>query len=191
MSPKRSLAVFESVSVDGYFTDASNDMSWAYDGATDPEFAEFTAKNAEGGGALVFGRVTYQMMASWWPTPAAAQAMPEVAAGMNAMPKIVFSSSLERADWSGTTLIRTDPVAAMRKLKATAGPDMVILGSGKLVAALAGAGLVDEFQLVTVPLVLGAGRTIFDGIDGPRPMRLVEERTFRNGRIFARYAAGA
>ena len=184
----RSLAVFESVSVDGYFCDANNDMSWAHAGADDPEFAEFTTRNAEGGGALVFGRVTYQMMASFWPTPMAAQAMPEVAKQMNALPKIVFSRSLERAGWENTTLVRSDAVAAMREIKAGDGPDMVILGSGRLVAALAGAGLVDEFQLVTVPVVLGAGRTIFDGVEGRRPLRLTDHRTFRNGRVFARYA---
>lgn len=185
----RSLAVFESVSIDGYFCDARNDMSWAHAGADDPEFAAFTSRNAEGGGALVFGRVTYQMMASFWPTPMAAQMMPEVAKQMNALAKFVFSRTLDRADWRNTTLVRGDAVEAMRELKAGDGPDMVILGSGKLVAALAGAGLVDEYQLVTVPVVLGAGRTPFEGVDGRRPLRLAEHRTFRNGRTFARYVA--
>jgi len=77
------LNMFNSVSLDGYFTDSSNDMSWAHAGGDDTEFQEFVAGNAKGAGALVFGRVTYGMMASFWPTPMAAQAMPEVAAGMN------------------------------------------------------------------------------------------------------------
>lgn len=184
------LSVFDSLSLDGYFTDARNDMSWAYAGADDPEFAEFTAGNASGGGALVFGRVTYQMMAAWWPSPAAAQAMPAVAAGMNALPKFVFSRTLDRADWQNTTLLHGDPVAEVRRLKAAPGPDMVVLGSGTLVSLLAAADLVDEFQLVYVPVVLGAGRTLFEGTDRRRSLKLREQRAFKNGKIFARYATG-
>ena len=84
------LNMFNNVSLDGYFTDSNNDMSWAHAGADDPEVRDFTAGNAKGAGALVFGRVTYQMMAGFWPTPMAAQMMPEVAAGMNRAQKYVF-----------------------------------------------------------------------------------------------------
>jgi dihydrofolate reductase len=184
----RTLSVFESLSLDGYFTDALNDMSWAHAGGDDPEFAAFTAENAQGGGALVFGRVTYEMMASFWPTPAAAEAMPEVAAQMNGLPKIVFSRSLKYAAWQNTTVIQENPVDAMRALKAETGPEMVILGSGTIVSMLAGAGLVDEFQFVYVPIVLGSGRTPFEGNDHRTPLRLLSQRAFRNGRLFARYS---
>jgi dihydrofolate reductase len=187
----RTLSVFESLSLDGYFTDARNDMSWAHAGGDDPEYAAFTAENAQGGGALVFGRVTYEMMGSFWPTPAATQAMPEVAARMNSLPKIVFSRSPKRADWQNTTLIKGDPVDAMRALKSESGPDMVILGSGTIVSMLAGAGLVDEFQFVYVPVVLGAGRTPFEGNDHRTTLRLLGQRAFRNGKLFGRYAPGA
>jgi dihydrofolate reductase len=186
----RTLSVFNSLSLDGYFTDSSNDMSWAHAGADDPEFAAFTAGNASGEGALVFGRVTYQMMAAWWPSSAAKQAMPEVAAGMNRMPKLVFSRTLDRADWENTTLLEGDPVAEMRRLKAEQGPDMVILGSGTIVSLLAGADLVDQYQLVYVPVVLGGGRTLFEGLEHRTTLRLLEERSFRNGKIVARYAPG-
>ena len=77
------LNIFNNVSLDGYFTDSNNDMSWAHAGADDPELREFTVGNAKGAAALVFGRVTYEMMAGFWPTPMAAQMMPEVAVGMN------------------------------------------------------------------------------------------------------------
>lgn len=184
------LSVFNSLSLDGYFTDSRNDMSWAYAGSDDPEFAQFTARNAGGEGALVFGRVTYQTMAAWWPSPAAAQAMPEVAAGMNRMQKLAFSRTLDRADWQNTTLVKGDVVAEMRRLKAEPGPDMVVLGSGTIVSLLAGAGLVDEYQLVYVPVVLGGGRTLFEGLERPAKLRLLEGRTFRNGKIVARYAPG-
>ena len=97
------LNMFNSVSLDGYFTDSSNDMSWAHAGGDNKEFQDFVAGNAKGTNALIFGRVTYEMMASFWPTPMAAQAMPEVAKGMNAAPKYVFSRKLKIANWVGTT----------------------------------------------------------------------------------------
>ncbi len=183
----RKISVFNSISLDGYFTDANNDMNWAHVGGDDPEFAAFTSGNASGGGALMFGRVTYQQMAAFWPSPQAAQMMPEVAAGMNRMQKIVFSRTLERADWSNTQLIADDAVAAARALKAESGPDMVILGSGKIVAQLAQAKLIDAYQFVIVPVVLGAGRSLFEGVDRAA-LKLTESRAFKNGKIVASYA---
>ena len=89
----RKLRVFESISVDGYFTDARGDMGFAH--GTDPDFAAWVGRNAGGGGELLFGRKTYEMMAAFWPTPVAAAQMPEVARGMNAATKYVVSRSLE------------------------------------------------------------------------------------------------
>jgi dihydrofolate reductase len=181
------LVVFDNVSLDGYFVDARGDMSWAH--ADDPEWNAFAAKNAGGrGGTLLFGRVTYQMMASWWPTPAAARAMPEVAAGMNAMPKVVFSRTLKKADvtWENTRLVGRGLETEVKKLKAKRGGTLVVLGSGTLVAQLTAAGLVDEWQVVVHPLVLGAGRTLFEGARAE--LRLTGTRAFKNGNVLLTYA---
>src|SRR5215212_3235832 len=96
------LLVFNNISIDGYFTDKNSDMSWAHH-SQDAEWSDFVSGNAGGNGRLLFGRKTYQQMASFWPTPQAAQMMPAVAAGMNAMPKYVVSRTLARADWQNTT----------------------------------------------------------------------------------------
>ena len=181
----RTLSVFNNISLDGYFTDALNDMSWAH-GADDADFNAFVAGNASGDGVLVFGRITYDMMAGWWPSDMAAQAMPEVAAGMNAMTKYVFSRSMTSADWQNTQVFNEDAVEAMRRLKAGAGGAMVVLGSGSLMSQLAKAGLVDDYQVVVCPVVLGAGRTMFEGIDR-RDLTLTESRAFKNGKVFLRY----
>ena len=87
----RSLGAFVHVSLDGYYCDPRGDMSFAHKPPDDAEWNEFVTTNASSGGMLLFGRKTYDMMAAWWPTEPAARAMPEVAASMNAMPKIVFS----------------------------------------------------------------------------------------------------
>ncbi|HUQ07852.1 MAG TPA: dihydrofolate reductase family protein [Kofleriaceae bacterium] len=185
-----SLTVFNSVSLDGYFTDDNGDMRWAYEVPPDPEFDDFVAGNARGGagsgGAIVFGRVTYEMMAGYWPTPEAAQAMPDVAASMNKMTKYVFSRSLRAAQWQNTRVVKGDVVKEVRRLKADAG-DLVIMGSGSIVAPLVQAGLVDELQLVVTPVVLGAGRTMFEGAEGRHRWTLAKSRVFKNGKVSLTY----
>lgn len=181
------LSVFNSVSADGYFTDAHGDMSWAYAGADDPEWQAFVGGNASGGGALLFGRITYDQMAGFWPTRQAMETMPAVAAGMNRMEKYVASRTMTTAGWANSRVLRGELTDAVRALKAGEGPDIVILGSGSVVAQLAAAGLIDSYQLVVCPVALGAGRTLFDGLAGAVALRLTESRAFRNGKVVNTY----
>jgi dihydrofolate reductase len=181
----RKLIAFENITLDGNFTDKNNDMSWAHN--NDPEWTEFTNGNASGGGMLLFGRVTYDMMAGYWPTEMAMNQMPTVAKAMNAMPKIVFSRTMQRADWSNTQVIRHDIVTEVRKLKNEIGPGMAIMGSGSIVSQLSDARLIDEYQLALHPLALGAGRTIFDGLKSRLDLKFVSSRNFKNGNVFLRY----
>lgn len=183
----RTLSVFNSVTVDGYFTGPDDDMSWAYDGGDDPEWQAFVSGNASDGGTLLFGRVTYDQMAGFWPTPAAMQTMPDVAKGMNRMEKLVVSRTMTSADWANTSVLKGEMVKAVQALKAGTGPDMVILGSGSVVAQLAAAGLIDAYQLVVCPVALGAGRTLFDGLDAPVRLRLTQSRAFQNGKVVNSY----
>ena len=182
----RKLSVFNNFSTDGYFTDARGDMSWAKTG-NDDEFNQFTSENASRGGMLVFGRVTYDLMAGFWPSLQAAQAMPVVAERMNNLPKIVFSKKLTAVAWNNTTLVKDDLADYIWKMKKESGPSMVILGSGSIVAQLTDAGLIDEYQIVLNPIALGAGRTIFDAIKKPLDLKLTQMRAFKNGKIYLRY----
>lgn len=181
----RKISVFDNVSLDGFFTDAKNDMSWAH--KHDDEWNAFASGNASGQGELLFGRVTYEMMAAFWPTPQAAQMLPQVAAGMNAMRKHVFSRTLERVSWQNTALHTGDLVSGVTALKEQPGPDLVVLGSGSIVSQLTAAGLVDEFQIVLNPIVLGRGRTLFETVDRKIPFTLTRTRTFRNGNVVLWY----
>jgi dihydrofolate reductase len=185
----RRLTVFNNVSVDGYFVDAKGGMDFAHKGSDDPEWNEFVSGNASGNGALLFGRATYDMMASFWPTPQAKAAMPAVADGMNRMEKYVVSRSMTDARWNNTTVLKGDLVSTIRGLKQSAGPDIVILGSGSVVAQLAAPGLIDEYQLVVKPVVLGGGRTMFDGIPAPVSLTPTRTRTFGNGSVLLCYDA--
>ena len=183
----RKLAAFIQVSLDGYFADAEGGIGWAHKDAGDGEWNAFVADNARGGGQLLFGRITYEFMASYWPTSMAAANNPVVAERMNGMPKVVFSRTLDDAAWANTTLVDGDLVAEVRKLKQDAGPDMAILGSGSVVSQLAEAGLIDEFQIVVNPVVLGKGSALFDGIRDSLCLKLTSTRSFGNGSVFLRY----
>src|SRR4030095_15173601 len=138
------LMVFNSLSLDGYFTDKSGDMSWAH--KNDAEWNSFVADNAKGECVMVFGRITYEMMASWWPTPQAMKSIPVVADRMNRAPKVVFSRTLEQAQWNKRKMVKTDWAAAIRKMKQKSGPDTLVIGSGTIVSQLAQKGLIDEYQ---------------------------------------------
>ncbi len=181
------LIVFNNVSLDGYFCDRHGSMAWAHAAKPDKEFSSFAARNASGGGSLVFGRVTYEMMAAFWPTEHARRQMPEVAAGMARMTKHVFSRGLNQPGWENTVVHRGNAAARLRALKAKPGRGLAILGSGNLVAQIAGHAVVDEYQLVVTPVVLGGGRTLFEGLKAPIGFALVESRTFRNGKLYLRY----
>lgn len=166
----RQLTVFNQVTVDGFFADVDGDMSWAH--KDDAEWRAFAAENASGGGMLLFGRKTYEQMASWWPTAAAKKSMPVVAQRMNDMPKVVFSRTLEKASWNNTTLVKGDVVDAVRAMKSEPGPGMAVMGSGTIVSQLVEAGLVDQLQVVVNPLVLGKGRSMFAGVERPVTLKL-------------------
>jgi dihydrofolate reductase len=181
----RKLSVFNNVSLDGYFTDDTGDMSWAHD--ADPEWTKFISTNAGGEAELVYGRKTYEMMARFWPSKEAAQAMPDVARGMNRMRKTVFSRTLESVDWENSRLAQGDLVTEMRRMKSEPGPGLVILGSGEIVAQLTQAGLIDSYQLIVVPIVVGRGRTLFEGVTGKPRLKLTQTREFSNGNVVCWY----
>jgi dihydrofolate reductase len=183
--PVRTLSVFNSVSLDGFFTDDASDMSWAH--SQDPEWTKFMSTNSSGEAELVFGRKTYEMMARFWPTKEAAQAMPDVARGMNRMRKTVFSHTLKSADWENSRVAQADLATEIRRMKSEAGPTLLILGSGEIVAQLTQAGLIDSYQIVVVPIVLGNGRTLFEGVTGKPRLELTKSRAFSNGNVIGWY----
>jgi dihydrofolate reductase len=178
--------VFNSVTADGYFTDKKGDMSWAHR-PSDPEWDEFVAGNAQSGGELLFGRVTYEMMASFWPTEVAKKQFPSVADGMNNSPKVVFSRTLDDVAWENTRLIKGNLAEEVRKLKEEPGDHLVILGSGSIISQLALEKVIDEYQMVLNPIVLGGGRTMFDGIKERLKLKLTSSRTFANGNVLLCY----
>jgi dihydrofolate reductase len=183
----RKLISFTNVTLNGYFADANSDMSWAHQDPSDVEWNEFVAGNASGGGTLLFGRVTYEMMASYWPTPLAAKNTPVVAEHMNSMPKVVFSRTLDKPSWQNTRLVKGNLAAEVKKLKNEPGDGMAILGSGSIVAQLAQERLIDELQVVVHPIILGAGKTLFGGVTDQLQLKRTATRCFKNGNVYVCY----
>lgn len=181
----RKVLVFNSVSLDGYFVGANGDISWAH--KTDPEWDAFVSENARGNGVLMFGRVTYDLMAGFWPTEAGLKSFSDVAERMNSAQKVVFSRTMDKASWNNTKLIKGDPAAEVRKMKQEPGDPMVIMGSGSIVSQLSEARLIDEYQIVLTPIVLGKGRTMFDSVKETLPLKLTKSRPFGDGRVVLWY----
>src|SRR3569832_511800 len=141
----RKLTMYNFITLNGFYKGPGGDLSWHKHGH---EESEFSASSLSAENILLFGRVTYEMMAGYWPTPMAMENTPEVAEGMNKAEKIVFSNTLAQATWHNTRIVKGDIIAEIRKLKQLPGNDMTILGSGSIVSQFADAGLIDEYQIM-------------------------------------------
>jgi dihydrofolate reductase len=177
------ITVFNFTTLNGYYKGAKEDISWHKHGKEENKYAE---KALQSGNTLLFGRVTYQMMESFWPTPMALEMDPVVAKGMNESHKIVFSTSLKKVGWQNTKLIKTDLIEEVKKLKKLQ-QDITILGSGSIVTQLADHGLIDEYQFMIDPIALGKGEPMLKGLKHPLNLKLISTKIFKSGVVLLCY----
>jgi dihydrofolate reductase len=180
----RKLGSFMFATLNGYFHGPNGDISWHRHGKEEGEYAK---EGVGGGGVLLFGRVTYEMMAMYWPTAMALQNDPVMAKGMNEAEKIVFSRTLKKAEWNNTRIMKDNIVAEIKKLKQSPGKDMIILGSGSIVTLFAEHSLIDEYQVMVDPVVLGDGTPLFKGIRQKLDLKLASSRIFKSGVVLLSY----
>ena len=178
------LSVFNFMTLNGYYKGPNGEINWHHHGG---EEAEYSAESLKAESMLLFGRVTYEMMASFWPTPDAMKSLPEVAEGMNKAEKIVFSRTMKKADWNNTRVISGNIVEEVKKLKESSPKDMTILGSGSILTQFAEAGLIDDYQFMINPVALGAGEPIFKGLKNILNLELISVKTFKNGILLLNY----
>ncbi len=171
------------VSVDGYFAGVDGNIDWHN---TDAEFGKFADEQTGEFGALIFGRVTYDLMAGYWPKQESVKDDPIVANIMNSLPKIVFSKSLGKVEWNNSKLYHDIDAEEVKKWKQEPGKDMAIFGSGTIVQAFAKLGLIDEYRLMINPIILGKGKLLFKDVDTLK-LKLINTRTFGNGNILLAY----
>jgi dihydrofolate reductase len=178
------LNAFNFITLNGYFEGPARDISWHRHGTEENEYA---VKGLQSGSTLLFGRLTYEMMASYWPTPTAIKNTPIMAEGMNNAEKIVFSRTLKTVEWKNTRLVKDNIVGEVRKLKQMPGKDMTLLGSGSIMTQFAEEGLIDEYQIMVDPVALGAGTPIFKDLKRKLDLKLTMTRTFKSGVVLLSY----
>jgi len=181
----RKVFLFNMTTLDGFFEGSNQDISWHN---ADEEFNEFAIAQLNEVDTLLFGRVTYQGMASYWPTEFAIKDDPEVAGLMNSLPKVVFSRTLDKAEWNNTKLVKDNAAGEVLKLKEQPGKDIAIFGSSDLAVTLAESGLIDEYRIIVNPVFLGGGTPLLKGIKEKLNLKLLEARIFKSGNVLLYYA---
>jgi dihydrofolate reductase len=178
------------MSIDGFFSGPHGEIDWFKVRTNDDEFERYTHGQSQAGSTLIFGRTTYEMMKSYWPTQDARNSDTSMARIVNESPKIVFSKTLqdpqENPHWKNIRIFHEIQKEAILRLKKQEDKDFTILGSGTIVQQFANLGLIDEYNLVMVPVVLGAGKTLFKDVKTMN-LTLLKERSFRNGIVLLTY----
>ena len=180
------LIMWNLVTLDGYFEGPDHDLSLHQD-AWGEELEAFSIEQLDGAGALLFGRVTYDMMAAYWPT----EEPGVVADYMNALPKVVFSRSRREGGWTNTRFPAGDAVAEVARLKRDTAGNILLFGSADLAASLMPAGLFDEIRLCVTPRLLGRGTRLFKGTPESMKLALADARVLTNGAVILRYVPGS
>jgi dihydrofolate reductase len=177
--------MFNLISLDGYFEGPNKwDINWHQ---VDDEFNEFSISQLDKAGGLIFGRVTYQGMASYWQSPEALKDDPEVAKRMNSIAKYVFSKTLEQVDWSNSQLINGEAVKELTRIKSEPGKDLFLFGSADLARTFTRNNLIDEYRLMVNPIVLGKGNPLFIDKGSMLKFKLLDTKTFGNGNVLLSY----
>jgi len=167
------------LTLDGFFAAPDGNLDWF---VFDDELERYIKETPLQAGTLLFGRVTYQMMADYWRT-----AEGEIAAFMNGVQKYVFSRTLDSADWNRTTLVKGDSVETVRKLKQQPGKDIFVFGSADFSATLMRHGLIDEYRIGLNPVILGKGIPLFkEGVEKLK-LRLLTSRPLKSGVVILHY----
>ena len=184
----RKVFVFMMVTLDGFFEGPNKELDWHI---VDEEFNQYAIDLLSKVDALLFGRVTYQLMADYWPAAATNPSTPksdvEIADKMNNLPKIVFSKTLQEVKWNNSRLVKENIAEEISKMKQQPGKDMVIFGSGSIVSTFMQQGLIDEYRIIVNPIVLGNGNPLFKGINDKQNLKLLKTKVLGSGVVILYY----
>ena len=199
MASTRKIVVFDRISADGCFSAADGALDWA---VPDADLDKGAAGKLGDSDTMLFGRRTYDMFESFWPhvlkDPVTAQdphnpgrhtpEMRALAVWINAAKKIVFSTTRREVSWTNSELRRDIVTREIEALKAQPGKTIMLFGSGSVVSRLSELGLIDEYQFVVCPVLLGGGRQLVSGMAGRVSLELLEARPFTSGNVMLRFA---
>ncbi len=186
----RNIIVSMRVTLDGFIAGPQGEMEWMEE-FFDEALATYESELQKTVDTALFGRVTYQGFESYWPKVALDPTSPpdlvEYAHQLNAMRKLVFSKTLSRVEWNNATLVREIVPEDITQLKQEPGHDMLIHGSASIVRTLTNLGLIDRYQLLVYPVVLGSGKPLWSDIKDRVPLKLVETQTHPSGVVLFSY----
>jgi len=174
------VIVSEFISADGVV----ENPAWTFQFGCDEQMS-FKFNELKNAGALLLGRVTYEGFAASWPNMI--EQTGDYGVWMNNYPKYVVSNTLTEAAWTNSHVIKGDLAAEVGRLKAEVDKDILVFGSGTLVKSLVALGLVDEFRLMTFPIILGKGAKLFDDTVGEHKLKLVKTDVFPTGTTVLTY----
>lgn len=183
--------MFNRVSIDGYFAGQNGEIDWFIpDPELDKALHEMGRPGAVAPDTVLLGRVTYQLFESHWPKVADDPNAPKeariIADELNRMTKVVFSNTLKEVSWENTKLVKGDIAKEVGRLKQGKGSDILIFGSGTIVQQLTASGLIDEYLFAVTPVILGAGKSLFSGVQ-KLDLELLEARNFKSGNVLLHY----
>lgn len=186
----RKIVLTEWISLDGYTSGPNNDMTFVGESFNE-EMGVYEDSIVDTADTLLLGRVTYESFAGSWPdvpdSPTASEGEKSYARKLNGMGKIVVSRSLASAEWSGSEIVRSIEPEYFTRLKQQEGKDILIYGSASIVQQLTNLGLIDEYQVLVHPVVLGCGKALFANVTDPRKLQLVNARPFSSGVVLMTY----
>ncbi|WP_308992472.1 dihydrofolate reductase family protein [Mariniflexile litorale] len=178
------LKAFTFITLNGFYKNADNDISWHQHGKEETKYSE---ENLKSENILLLGRHTYQMMESFWTSQMAYDNFPEVAKGMDHSKKIVVSASLEKVNWNNTSVMNGNLIDEIKELKKTSKHNITILGSGSLITQLTNVGLIDTYEIMLDPIAIGQGTSIFNGILASLHLKLIACKTLKSGTVLLNY----
>ncbi len=194
----RRIVMFNRVTLEGYFAGPDGNLDWV---VPDQDLDKAGAAGIPGTDTVLFGRRTYEMFASFWPyalddSPNSpnphmprerSQAIRAMAVMLNEATKLVFSRTLKEVTWKNSRLLPTLDQREIEAMKRQPGKDMIVFGSGSIVSQLTQHGLIDEYQFVVDPVLLGRGKPLFSDLSTHTALALQEAKAYPSGNVMLRY----
>jgi dihydrofolate reductase len=194
----RRIVMFNRVTADGYFAGPDGNLQWV---VPEEELDEGAAVRLPGSDTILFGRRTYEMFEAFWPRalddsatspdPHGAgrrsRAIRAMATWINETTKLVFSTTLKKVTWKNSRLLHELDPGEIESIKRQPGKDMMIFGSGSIVSQLTQHGLIDEYQFVVSPILLGSGQQLLSGVSKSLRLDLLEAKEYPSGNVMLRY----
>jgi dihydrofolate reductase len=174
------LIMWNLMTLDGFVEGPNRDISWHFD-VWGEELERLSIEQLKSAGGLLFGRVTYELMANHWPS-----ASGEIADFMNTLPKYVFSRTLTKSNWNNTRMFGADVPGTVARLKREQPKDIFLFGSADLAATLMPHRLIDEYRIAVNPVILGGGTPLFKSGERVK-LKLLDARTLSTGIVIQRY----